>query len=295
MERRNIGDRNNSRGVYRERGNSHKNSGIKRMLRIILILEIICCMELLVLIKAFANSDDMLSADSNKLESYDATKVHGDILVGNLLENLLVKGENIIEMTGISQAGIPTGCESVSTVMVLQHMGIDISPETFIDNYLPCQKFYRVGDALFGPDPQEFFAGNPYEKSSLGCFPKVILKALDNMAQCKYSGMKDVVYTDVSGMPLDEIVAEYIAKDIPVLVWVTMDMKESYEGMQYYLEDGSLYTWRANEHCMVLCGYDESTYYLMDPLANGEMVGFEKAVVEMRYEEMGRYAVVVEK
>ena len=295
MERRNISDRSSSRGVYTERGNSHKNSSIKRMLRIILILEIICCMELLVLIKAFANSDDMLNKDSAKFEGNDATKVHGDILDGDLMDNALVKSENIIEMTGISQAGIPTGCESVSTVMVLQHMGIDITPEIFIENYLPRQKFYRVGDTIYGPDPQEFFAGNPYEKASLGCFPPVIIKALDNMARCGYSGMEDVMYTDITGMDLSEIAAKYIAKDIPVLVWVTMGMKESYEGMRYYLEDGSLYTWRANEHCMVLCGYDESTYYLMDPLADGEMVAYEKRLVEARYKEMGRCALVVEK
>lgn len=242
------------------------------------------------MVKAFANLDNMLSVNGENLESYDAENVNG-----NILENIFGKCKKIIEIPGISQSGIPTGCESVSTVMVLQHLGIEIEPETFIDNYLPRQKFYRVGDMIYGPDPQEFFAGNPYEKFSLGCFPKVIMKALDNMTRCKYSGMEGVVYADISGMALDEIVAKYIPKDIPVLLWVTIDMKESYEGMQYYLEDGSLYIWRANEHCMVLCGYDESTYYLMDPLADGEMVGFEKAVVEMRYEEMGSYAVVLEK
>ncbi len=30
----------------------------------------------------------------------------------------------------------PTGCESISAVMALQYLGISISPETFIDNYL---------------------------------------------------------------------------------------------------------------------------------------------------------------
>lgn len=245
----------------------NKKAGIKRMLRIILILEILCLLELL----AVMTNNSVV-----------------DGLFGNLS-----KRENIIEMCGISQSGIPTGCESVSTVMVLQHLGIEITPQMFIDNYLPRQKFYRVGDTLFGPDPQDFFAGNPYEKNSLGCFPPVIIKALDNMKRCGYSGMEDLVYADISGIELSQIVSDYIAQDIPVLVWVTMEMKESYEGMQYYLEDGSLYTWRAMEHCMVLCGYDEEFYYLMDPLADGERVAYEKWLVEARYEEVGRGAIVL--
>lgn len=247
------------------------------MLRIILILEVICLLELWAVMKI--------------LNQYgNITKEGMNSLTGN--EGVV---ENIIEMKGISQSDIPTGCEAVSTVMVLQHLGIEITPEEFIDSYLPRQKFYRVGDDIYGPDPQEFFAGNPYEKNSLGCYPKVILKALDNMKQCRYTGMENLTYTDISGMELSQVAAAYISNDIPVLVWVTIEMKESYAGMQYYLEDGSLYTWRANEHCMVLCCYDKDSYYLMDPLADGEMVAYEKNLVETRYEEMGRNAVVVEK
>lgn len=258
---------------------TRKNKSIKRMLRIILILEIICLLELWAVIKILGQYDDIVK----------------DVDFGEGMISSWVEREHMIEMCGISQSGIPTGCESVSTVMVLQHLGIEIEPETFIDNYLPRQKFYRVGDTIYGPNPQEFFAGNPYEKNSLGCFPSVIIKALDNMKRCGYSGMEGLRYTDISGMELSQIVIDYIAQDIPVLVWVTMEMKESYEGMQYYLEDGRLYTWRAMEHCMVLCGYDEEFYYLMDPLADGERAAYEKELVEKRYEEMGRCAVVVEK
>ena len=38
----------------------------------------------------------------------------------------------LIEMNGLSQDGIPTGCESVSAVMVLNYWGVDITPEEFI-------------------------------------------------------------------------------------------------------------------------------------------------------------------
>ena len=81
------------------------------MLRIILILEVICLLELWAVMKI--------------LNQYgNITKEGMNSLTGN--EGVV---ENIIEMKGISQSDIPTGCEAVSTVMVLQHLGIEITPE----------------------------------------------------------------------------------------------------------------------------------------------------------------------
>lgn len=273
--------------AYREAGGPPrpKNRVIKRMLWIILLLEIVCAVELYMLIKICAGNTE---EDRSK-----------DALGENWFEDIMYemsgrgKEETCIKMTGLSQESIPTGCESVSTVMVLNYLGVEIEPETFIDNYLPCGAFYRQGETVYGPDPHQVFAGNPYEKNSLGCFPQVIIKALENMQGCHYPSMDSIVVQDVSGARLEKLASKYIANDIPVLLWVTMGMEPSYEGMKYYLADGSLYTWRAGEHCMVLCGYDETTYYLMDPLTDGRKVGFPKEIVEARYEEMGKYAVVM--
>ena len=46
--------------------------------------------------------------------------------------------DNIIDVPYIYQAvKYPTGCESVSATSVLQYYGLDISVDTFIDEYLP--------------------------------------------------------------------------------------------------------------------------------------------------------------
>lgn len=275
---------NYRRTAGRQRQARPKNRVIKRMVWIILLLEIVCAVELYMILKICAGNHE----ESNK-----------DVLGVNWFEDIMyemsgkARPKVCIEMTGLSQGGIPTGCESVSTVMVLNYLGVEIEPRTFIDNYLPCGAFYRQGETVYGPDPHQVFAGNPYERNSLGCFPQVIIKALENMQGCHYTGMESIVFQDVSGARLEKLASKYIANDIPVLLWVTMGMEPSYEGMKYYLADGSLYTWRAGEHCMVLCGYDETTYYLMDPLTDGRKVGFPKEIVEARYEEMGKYAVVM--
>ena len=200
---------------------------------------------------------------------------------------------NIISMNGLSQEGIPTGCESVSTVALLQHLGITITIDKFIADFLPCKSFYRQDGFIYGPDPHEYFAGNPYEKASLGCFPEVIIKALRRMKSSGNPEMEQISFRNVSGTDLQSLQELFLEQQIPVLLWVTMDMKESREGMKYLLEDGSTYTWTAQEHCVVLCGYDENRYYLMDPLTGGAIVGYEKELVETRYNEMHKNALVI--
>ena len=83
----------------------------------------------------------------------------------------------------------PTGCESVSSVMVLHHLGIDLSVDRFIQSFLPkramhlTQSAELVGDVNIGtgPDPDEYFAGDPYSEAAFGCYPGVIVKALNTV------------------------------------------------------------------------------------------------------------------
>lgn len=204
-----------------------------------------------------------------------------------------VSFKKILPFSGLSQSEIPTGCESVSTVSVLQHYGIAISIDEFIEQYLACDTFYRKDGLLYGPNPHEFFVGNPYNKHSLGCYPEVIIKALNKMKNKGYPDMDTLHFKNVSGSNLNRLINDYINNKIPVILWITIGMNEPYNGMQYYLEDGTLYTWKAQEHCAVLCGYNNDSYFIMDPLSNGAIVSYPKNLVERRYQEMGKNAVII--
>lgn len=214
-------------------------------------------------------------------------------VISDISKDSVLLTNHQISFQGLSQAEIPTGCESVSTVAILNHLGIEITPEHFIENYLPKQKFYRSNGNLYGPNPNEYFAGDPFQRSSLGCFPNVIIKALNNLQAAGYLGKQTMKSFNLTGTPLSTLAENYISNDIPVLIWVTIGMKESKDGMNYLLEDGTPYTWRSNEHCVVLCGYDEEKYYIMDPLATGEIIGYPKELVEMRYKEMNQSAIAI--
>lgn len=257
-----------------------KNRRMKNMAGELLIIVLLGCLVAYLVMFRQSLPADILCDVAEQLKD-DSGDLNGDF------------ERHIIEMKGISQEGMPTGCEAVSTIMALQYMGIEIEPEVFIDNYLVCKGFWKSGGVLYGPNPHKVFAGSPYEMGSLGCFSEVIVNAVEKMWDDGYPGMEEIEVLNVSGSSMEQLSKCYIAYDIPVVVWVTIGMQEPYDGTSYYLEDGSRYVWQAGEHCMVLCGFDENYYYLMDPLADGERVMYEKSLVEERYNEMGNQAVVI--
>ena len=60
-----------------------------------------------------------------------------------------------IEVPYLDQSeAYPTGCESVSTVMLLQYLGYDISVDTFIEQYLEKENFEEREGVWYGPDQE---------------------------------------------------------------------------------------------------------------------------------------------
>lgn len=181
----------------------------------------------------------------------------------------------------------PTGCESVSATIALQYAGANITVDEFIDNYLDkSSNFYYSDGKNYGPNPYEKFVGNPKNKSSFGCMAPVIEKAI-----IKYYGNSNSVI-NATGKTMEELTKEYIDKGYPVLVWVSINMIDTYYTSSWYLENGEKYRWLANEHCMVLIGYDEDNYYFVDPY-KGKEVMYKKDISEKRYSELGMQAIVV--
>lgn len=181
----------------------------------------------------------------------------------------------------------PTGCESVSTVMVMQYFNEDIDVDTFVEVYLPkSSEFYMTDGKKFGPSPYEYFIGHPASAASYGCMAPVIEKAL-----IAYYG-EDTSIKNISDTELDEICDTYIDDDIPVIIWATMGMKETEPTNSWYLSENKRYTWPGGEHCLVMIGYDDDGYYFNDPYY-GQMVKYDKTVVRDRYAELGKQALVI--
>lgn len=87
-----------------------------------------------------------------------------------------------IEVPYIDQSvRYPTGCESVSAVMLLQHLGYRLGVDEFIEGYLRQVPFERRDGELWGADPRKDFCGSPYEEDGFGCYAPVIARALERV------------------------------------------------------------------------------------------------------------------
>lgn len=181
----------------------------------------------------------------------------------------------------------PSGCESVSAVMLLNYWGESITVDTFIDDYLPkSTNYYTKNGVFYGPSPYEYFIGNPRTTNAYGCMAPAIKKAID-----QYYGT-DSPAKNVTGYTLKELCSQFINNDQPVLVWVTIGMVETQPGDSWHFEDGTLFSWPVNEHCMMLVGYDKNYYYFNDPYT-GKLKKYAHWICEDRYNTLGQQALTI--
>lgn len=197
----------------------------------------------------------------------------------------------------------PTGCESVSTVMLLQYLGYKISVDEFIENYLEQDTFEQRRGEQYGPDPRKMFCGSPYDEESFGCYSPVIVKALNrffeesekwqDLRACLKNHLKYRV-VDETGKTAQQLVEQYVKKGMPVIFWACIDMREPIIGPEWKLkETGETFTWISNEHCLLLVGEDETGFYFNDPHGNHGVICYEKELVENRHKAQMLQAVAV--
>lgn len=197
----------------------------------------------------------------------------------------------------------PTGCESVSTVMLLQYLGHKISVDEFIENYLEQDTFEQRRGEQYGPDPRKMFCGSPYDEESFGCYSPVIVKALNrffeesekwqDLRACLKNHLKYRV-VDETGKTAQQLVEQYVKKGMPVIFWACIDMREPIIGPEWKLkETGETFTWISNEHCLLLVGEDETGFYFNDPHGNHGVICYEKELVENRHKAQMLQAVAV--
>lgn len=203
----------------------------------------------------------------------------------------VMEGRKVLDVPYYSQEDYPTGCELVSSSMLLAYYGFGATAGDLIDGgYISESTFYELDGVRYGGNPQKQFIGSPYDASSFGCYSGAIMSMLG-----KYLSGTDYSPLDTTGTELSQLCTDYIDNGIPVLVWASIDMKETYvnEANTWIIEDTrESFTWRSNEHCLVLVGHDDFNYYFNDPM-NGKSCTYEKKLSEQRHSELGKQSVVL--
>lgn len=185
--------------------------------------------------------------------------------------------------------GFPNGCEAACAVMLMQYCGQDMHLSEFVDRFLPCEATRLRWGCRYGPDPTKAYAGDPRsQRGGFGCYAPVIVEALRKALPEKYQAV------DMTGMELQDLLMLYVSIGIPVAVWVTQNMEpiaEAYQWQSYDQDETFLYP--VNQHCMVLCGYDNTGYYFMDPLGGADPVHYSYEETEECFASLGKQAVAI--
>ena len=188
---------------------------------------------------------------------------------------------------------MPTGCEIVSTRAVLEYYGISLTYQDMMKHISTAQLKSTKDGKLYSKSPYQAFIGDPTKYSGFGCYPSVITEMIENYH------FDDLYVENTCNKSLDYLAKTYVTRDIPVLVWATIGMGQSYLTSTWFVEDDNgkptkqKYTWRANEHCLVLLGYDKNYYYFNDPMSTSKVTKYDKSLVEKRYKEVGSNSLVI--
>lgn len=185
---------------------------------------------------------------------------------------------------------LPAGCEVTATTIVMNYEGIKVDKMTLM-TYLPMMQ-YPDENGLW-ESPWNKFVGNP-KLSYYGCYSPVIIETVESCLET--NDIKGYEVVDLRDSSMEDLYAQ-IDDGHPVIVWATMSMVASRNGNSWYLQDGSKYTWRANEHCLVLIGYDteNNTVILSDPYDKRGTVEYDADLFETRYTELYKQALVIKR
>lgn len=195
-------------------------------------------------------------------------------------------GITVLPVAAVNQYPLlPTGCEITAAITVLNYFGDTVTLNEFADNWITKSRdFYYVDGVMHGPDPNEVFLGDPYITNSFGCYSGAIVNAVnDNSNEC----FANRIQVD----NLEEL-CSFIDNGQPIIVWVTMDMREPENGKSWILPSGENFTWIAGEHCMVLIGYDKQNYWFCNP-GTGAVERYEKSLCQSRFSSLGCQAIVI--
>lgn len=184
----------------------------------------------------------------------------------------------------------PNGCEVASLATVLRYYGFDATLEELSETYLPRQEFsLSKQDVLTGPDPEEYYVGDPASEQGWYCFEQPVADAADAYLSDQDSDLRACIMT---GAEVEEFKSS-LDDGIPVIVWFTVDYDAPIYSSDFYwtLDTGEQYIPYRNLHCLVLTAMEGTTCRLADPLAGVTRV--DTGTFEEIYTQMGRRALAI--
>ncbi|MBR2415054.1 MAG: Ig-like domain-containing protein [Clostridia bacterium] len=190
----------------------------------------------------------------------------------------------------------PTGCEAASCAMLLGYYNYKYTTADMV-SIIPRENIRYINGYPVGPDINEKFVGDPRctytsENPGYGVFSPAVTKALQTAVNRK--GGKETAVC-ITGCSYNELLG-YLADGYPVIVWSTYNMNVPSTVNEWYIDRGNgkyeYFSYPRGTHVTVLCGYDGSKIYMMDPYDNA-CLSFSSSTFKARWDLLGNQGVIL--
>ena len=175
----------------------------------------------------------------------------------------------------------PSGCETIALYTLLKYYGVNVSPETLINNLKKGDGPYWEGDIRYGGNPEIEFVGNPKASNGYGVYQKPII-ALANQYK---SGI-----VDYTGHSLNQVL-ELVKNGTPVQVWVSIKLQNTSVCATWInKETGKEIDWICHLHSLVIVGFNDNYVYVSDPYT-GKTEKYSRSQFQKIYNLFGKRAI----
>lgn len=187
---------------------------------------------------------------------------------------------------------LPTGCEITAMDMMLNYYGYYIDKVELATKYMPTILYdERINDDNVADksDLSNYFIGDPTTYDGIVAGSNAITIAANNYLETintEYSAV------NISGSNTDTLY-EYVSKDTPVAVWVTICMEDRPETKTFSFDEGNSIEWSTQDHGAVLIGYTDETVTIADPISG--IVEYDREQFEKVFISRGSGAVILKK
>lgn len=196
-----------------------------------------------------------------------------------LIKKYTYKISNVKTINQYSK-GYPTGCESAALTILLNYHKVNVTIDDIVKRLKKGPKPYYENGTLYGANPYIEFVGKPSDPGSYGTYEQAIIE----VANYYKPGI-----INATGQSLDEIL-EIVSEGRPVMVWSSMNLAVPYVSRTWiHKASGQKIKWIANEHALVVVGFNQNQVIVSDSL-NGGIKYFNRSTFENRYKAYGKRA-----
>ena len=175
----------------------------------------------------------------------------------------------------------PNGCETVALYLMLKYYGVNVSPETLVNNLKKGDGVHWENGIRYGGDPEIEFVGDPRDAHGYGVYQKPII----NLASKYKSGM-----VDYTGHSLNQVL-ELVRSGKPVQVWVSINLKNTSVCANWtHKASGKTINWICNLHSVVIVGFNDNYVYVSDPYT-GSIKKYGRTQFQKVYNLFGKRAI----